>query len=372
MSIVPPLNCPPDYSIQAIRLVDCKKIGVVKGIEKLVSIEMKDFFIPIANYEERYITLRAGQTKELDISDVAAYYPLQESYQFTASTSILGTGTNHMYSLYDEELNLIGEFQFTVQSNFGADFASAVSNGPVAISSAMTFNSSSAGGNTTVNATAIGSGIKYRHVFKFNLDIIFQPYHATLIHPGNLVTKNYKYPEGRVKAIMLYPQYDKVVTSAGCNCTNDSGQLRSNVKWVNYLSKTEYESRVYPKTTLTATLSDGATASFNWDQSSLEHIGYSFSTGSGISLGGNTGAVAPITSIQGYAVNVSGYGVGTTGQQYLYKANFPQSLPWKKMGDFLFLTGGQDVDSTDMLYTESIWMNNPQTFDIPIRVLIAS
>jgi hypothetical protein len=352
-------------------LVDCKKIGVVKGIEKLVSIEMKDFFIPIANYEERYITLRAGQTKELDISDVAAYYPLQESYQFTASTSILGTGTNHMYSLYDEELNLIGEFQFTVQSNFGTDFASAVSNTP-AVSSNMTFTTSSAGGNTTVNATAISSGVKYRHVFKFNLDIIFQPYHATLIHPGNLLTKNYKYPEGRVKAIMLYPQYDKVVTSAGCNCTNDSGQLKSNVKWINYLSKTEYESRVYSKTVLTSNLSEGATATFNWDQSSTSHIGYSFKVDDGIALGGNTGAVAPIASIQGYTVNVSGYGIGTTGQQYLYKANFPQALPWKKMGDFLFLTGGQDVESTDMLYTETVWLNNPQSFDIPIRVLIAS
>jgi len=44
----------------------------------------------------------------------------------------------------------------------------------------------------------------------------------------------------------------------------------------------------------------------------------------------------------------------------------------KKMGDFLFLTGGQDVESTDMLYTETVWLNNPQSFDIPIRVLIAS
>jgi hypothetical protein len=372
MSIVPPLNCPPDYSIQSIRLVDCKKIGVVKGIEKLVSIEMKDFFIPIANYEERYITLRAGQTKELDVSDVAMYYPQQESYAFPVNTAILGTGTNHIYTLYDENLNTIGNVQFTVQTDFGDDFATAISNGPVAIRSAMTYVTASSTGTTNISATAKSSGLKYRHVFQFNLNIAFQPYHASLVHPGNLVSKSYKYPEGRVKAIMIYPQYEKVVTSAGCNCTNESGQLKSNVKWFNYLSKTEYESRVYPKTLTTATLAQGATSSFNWDQSSANHIGYYFKSGDGISLGGNTGAVASVESINGYAVNVSGYGVGTTGQQNLYKANFPVSLPWKKAGDFMFLTGGQDVSSTDELYIESVWLNNPQGFDIPVRVLIAS
>ena len=48
---VPCLKCPPDNSIKAI-LLDCTKVSVVKGANTESSLDLKEWFVPITNYNE--------------------------------------------------------------------------------------------------------------------------------------------------------------------------------------------------------------------------------------------------------------------------------------------------------------------------------
>ena len=84
MSVKPKLVCPPDYSILSLRFTECKKIGVVKGTTTLLSFDLSKFFIPLTNYTEKRLVVKAGQTRKLDINDIAVYWPLQEKYDFVA------------------------------------------------------------------------------------------------------------------------------------------------------------------------------------------------------------------------------------------------------------------------------------------------
>ena len=117
MSIKPPLKCPPDYSILAFRITECKKAGIVKGVETQLSIDLQKLFVPVTNYEERQITLKAGETKNIDVSSIGETWPLAEKYAFIANSTFCGDLTSHTYSLYDVGLTLIETISFTVDQN---------------------------------------------------------------------------------------------------------------------------------------------------------------------------------------------------------------------------------------------------------------
>lgn len=379
MSIVPPLNCPPDYSIMAFRLVDCKKFGVVKGVEKLLAIEGKDLFIPLAQYEEKTLTLKAGTTKKIDISTVASFNDQTEGFSFNVDIAnrpnIFASGTRHKYTLFDEDLNVLGSFQFELGTDYDTFYdavtaevaASSAINGAVAFS---IINSVDTTGSFSI--TAKSSGVKYRHLWEFQLNIAYQPYFQTLQHPGNLIFKNQKYPEGRVKMMMIYALYDNAKTTSGCNCTDNSGDLLSNKKSFQWALDSEYNRVVFPSTPITTNLNTYPVSTFQWNQSSTDHIGYYFAANDGVALTSGTGNVSGISSINGFTVNVGGNVGGGTGAQSLQKAALPSDIPWKNGGDFLFFSGAQDVTTSDKLYVETVWLKNPQNYDIPFKILIGS
>lgn len=381
MSIKPPLKCPPDYSILAFRITECKKAGIVKGVETQLSIDLQKLFVPVTNYEERQITLKAGETKKIDVSSIGETWPLAEKYAFIANSTNCGDGTNHTYSLYDVDLTLIETISFTVDQTLPlyVDFETALSTavlGSTYIQLLVGFDASEfTGTSSPIYVTASAKGVKYRHVFEFDTTGFggYMPF--PFIHPGNLITPYLKYERPRIKIMLIYPDFYKASALSNCGCIDASGDLRSNLKYIEYSYDEDYYKIKNPVTPIIIspnfTLPPGLVG-FQWQQQSTDHIGYHIAQGDLIAS-----TVTPllrgfVTTIDGYNVNVdTGIGNGSALQiaQHVWS---PSTVTWRKMGDFYLHTTAQDVLDTDKLYLETLWLRNPHNYDLPIKIMLAS
>ncbi len=369
MSVIPKIICPPDYSIRCFRLVDPMSFGIIKGAQTEVAIPTKGICIPVGRYDDKRFILKAGATQKLDISGIAEYGDLLEEYQFsvdlTATPDILGDGTSHKYELYDEEQNLISSVEFTVSGDF-ADSLSAALNANSAILAAMTFDVSDVA-NGNIYFTANTAGVKYRHLFYFDTTGFGGATPHPYIHPGNLIQKYRKYPEGRAKVILILPQFEKVDTTT-CGCSDSSGAILSNKKYFQYATASEYENIKTPRSPiLTAGDQDGT--SFVWSNQSTDHIGYHFSSNDLVNMSTDPTKRALIQNIQGFAITTD-TGVGNNTETYLSHVWSPNTVQWKNIGEMSLFTGGQDVNTNDQLLIETLYLKNPHTFDIPMRILI--
>lgn len=381
MSIKPPLKCPPDYSILTFRITECKKAGIVKGVETQLSIDLQKLFVPVTNYEERQITLKAGETKKIDVSSIGETWPLAEKYAFIANSTFCGDGTSHTYSLYDASLTLIETISFTVNQNLPlyVDFKTALNTAVAAstyIKTLVMFDPSQfTGSSSPIYVTSVAKGVKYRHVFEFDTTGFggYMPF--PFAHPGNLITPYLKYERPRIKIMLIYPDFYKASALSNCGCIDPSGDLRSNLKYIEYAFDEDYYRIYNPVTPIIITpnfaLPPGLVG-FQWQPQSTDHIGYHIAQGDLISS-----TVSPllrgfVTTIDGYNVNVdTGIGNGSALQiaQHVWS---PSTVTWRKMGDFYLHTTAQDVLDTDKLYLETLWLRNPHNYDLPIKIMLAS
>lgn len=368
MSVIPKIICPPDYSIRCFRLVDPMSFGIVKGVQNEVTIPTKGICIPVNRYDDKRLILKAGAIQKLDISGIAEYGDLQEEYQFsvdlTKTPGILGTGTKHRYELYDESLNLISYIEFTVTGSFSSSLANAVSQNSK-IYSLINFDTQDiANGNFVVSA--INKGIKYRHVFYFDLDGFGGANPYPYVHPGNLVQKYRKYEDGRAKIILIVPEFGKVNTDS-CGCTDSSGAILSNKKYFQYAVASDYENIKSPTTPI---LAAGEDTSYLWSQQSSDHIGYHLKSGDLVNMSNAPTKRAIIQSIQGYSITTDAeLGVNNV-QTNLNHVWSPNTVTWRNGGEMNLFAGGQDVNDNDYLFIETLYLKNPHTFDIPMRILI--
>lgn len=379
MSIKPPIKCPPDYSITCFRITECKKAGIVKGITTQLAIDLQDMFVPVTNYEERMITLKAGQTKKIDVSSIGEKWPLFEQYQFVADPANCGNGTNHTYSLYDESLTLIETMSIAVTP---AGFATAFT---IAYNS-TTFikNLVSYGDLTTFSTTGIFTmtsktrDLKYRHEMTFDLTGFGGYFPFPYLHPGNIVTKNEKYTDPRIKIMLIYPDYYKANILGNCNCIDASGDMKSNKKYVEYAYADQYDSiqNVSTPITVQPVINSAPNGTqWLWNSSSLDHLGYHFKVGDMIncSSSDNPNHRGIITSIQGYFFTVdTDIGDLLSTSQSISHINSPNEIKWRKIGDFYLHTTAQDVLDTDYLYIETLYLKNPNGFDLPVKIMLAS
>jgi hypothetical protein len=381
MSIKPPIKCPPDYSILAFRLTECKKAGVVKGVTTQLAVDLQDMFVPVANYEERSITLKAGQTKKIDVSSLGVNWALKEMYTFVADADNAGLGTTHTYTLYDADNVLIESINITVNANkptFEQALSFAVSQS-TQIKELISFDASQFTGNTgVITATADTAGVRYRHVFAFDTSGFGGYWPFPYLHPGNLTTANQKYDRERVKIMMVYPDFYKSSVLSGCNCIDPSGDMKSNKKWIEYAYDDQYYQIKHPETPITFSPvlnANPLATQWTWDASSTEHLGYHFVVGDIITLDGNPLLRGVITEIQGYYVEVDtvigNLPLPANGQAGAHVYS-PNAIKWRKIGDFYLHTTAQDVLDTDYLYIETLWLRNPHQYDLPVKILLAS
>lgn len=385
MSIKPPIKCPPDYSILAFRITECKKAGIVKGIETQLSVDLQKLFVPVTNYEERQMTLKAGETKKIDVSNLGVQWPLAEKFAFVADADKCDQdGVNFTYSLYDVDLNLIETISFNINiynpeiATFMDALAKAVSNS-TKIKDLVTFDASQftngPGGTSPVYVTANKKGVKYRHVFQFDTTGFggYMPF--PYVHPGNLLVPYLKYERPRVKIMLIYPDFYKANVLSSCNCIDASGDMKSNKKYIEYAYEEDYYRINNPETPIIITpdftLPPGLVG-FQWQQISKDHIGYHINKGDLITTEQDPLLRGFVTNIQGYEVDVdTPIGDGTPSQKARHVWS-PTSVTWRKMGDFYLHTTAQDIEDTDKLYIETLWLRNPHDFDLPIKIMLAS
>lgn len=384
MSIKPKLVCPPDYSILALRFTECKKIGIVKGITTLASTDLSSFYIPITNFSDKKFTVKAGKKLKLEIGDIASYWNLKESYLFLYEDAYVSDGTSHAFTMFDEAgSTLIGTISFTIDALIAGyeDF-------PTAFDTALKAN--------TVLATAIDVtyeaglsefiviaktvGTKFTYLMEYDTDGFGGSTPFPYLHPGNLVEKNEKYPNGRVRAIFLYAEYAKVNTSK-CGCTDTSGDMLSNVKnfeWAYDNDYTQKQSLEYitnvqinANSSLASQQNLDGTQTFQW-LTTGDAPGYYLQVGDLITISSSiNNPYAYITNINGYSITIDRQGLGN-GADTIVKKYSPANIQWRIGGEMLFISGGQDVYDTDRLYTETIWINNTHNYDLPFTAIIVS
>jgi hypothetical protein len=382
MSVKPKLICPPDYSILSLRFTECKKIGIVKGITTLFAFDLSNFFIPVTNFSERRFTVKAGQKKKLDIGDLGVNWPLKESYTFVYTDPGVSDLTEHTFTMYSEDGTQLEQISFTVDATvdgyatFAEAFASALAaNTALALLLSATYGPA----DSQVTVVAKTEAMRYKYLLEYDTEAwVSGPY----LHPGTLVTKDYKYPEGRVRAIFLYADYSKADTKT-CGCTDPSGELLSNVKNFKWAWDSDYAKK-QPTAKLTGVLVDSdasilaqqnldGSQTFKW-LATGNAAAYHIEVGDLVTL--NTLTNNPygyITNIDGYFITVDrqGFGTGLETDQ-LVKSYAPAGIEWRTAGEMLFISGGQDVYDEDRLYTETIWIHNTQNYDVPFTAIIVS
>ena len=368
MSIVPKIICPPDYSVRCFRLVDPMSFGIVKGAQTEITIPTKGICIPVNRYDDKRLILKAGSTMKVDISGLANYGELQETYSFSANLqqypNALSAGTKHRYSLYDESLTLIETVDFTVTTTFSVA-AIAAFNASQKIKNLVSIDTGNIN-QGTFSIKANKAGVKYRHIFYFDLDGFggIDPY--PFLHPGNLTQKYRKYPEGRIKILLVVPEFNKVDLST-CGCADNSGLMLSNQKYFQYAFASDVERHINTLSPILVNGDDMGTT-YSWSQESKDHVDYHFSTGELVNMPSAPFKRALIQSIDGYTITTD-TPIGNSFQNYLNHLWYPP-VSWNTGGEMNLFTGGQDVNDNDYLSIETIYLKNPQGFDIPMRILI--
>lgn len=386
MSVKPKLLCPPDYSILALRFTECKKLGVVKGITTMFAFDLSNFFIPLTNYAEVKFTVKSGKKKKLDIGGIASFSELNETYQFIYTDAGVADGTSHIFTIYDEDSLQLEQITFTVDAlvDAYADFPTAFATELAAnvdltalITAEYNVNELS---EVTVSADA--KGIKYKYLLEYDsTGAATGPYE----HPGNLIQQDYKYPEGRVRAIFLYADYARVDSkTCSCNCCADpSGDLLSNVKNFEWSWNNDYtKKQVGANLTGIIVNADAAdagqqnldgTQTFQWLNTG-NSAAYYLKVGDMVTIDAITdNPYTFVTAIDGFNITVDKQGVGTgTGTDQLITKFAPEAIDWKTAGEILFISGGQDVYDANYFYTDTVWIRNTQNYDIPFVAIIVS
>lgn len=374
MSLKPPIVCPPDYSILAFRISECKLASVVKGVSKLASLDLNSLYIPIAEHTEGTLTLKGGTERVINIDDIAEYGPLPETFTFdallTTNPTVFDDGTQHEYTLYDENLNFLESLSFTIDITdpFYSDFPTALNtayNNSTVIKATVSISSYNVLSTGVLTIFANARGIKYRHTF------LFDSATTQLTSPGTLITPYTKYPKGRVKYILVFPDYDKVDVTT-CGCANASGDMKSNQKFFQYVNRGEYDGVNSPATNVIFKTAIALTStSCEWNYNSVtDHIGYHFGVDSLMKVDNGIPFRANIEYINGKDLQLDAQVDPSYNGYAMSNVYGPATPRWKNVGDFLFLSGATDILDTDRCFIETIVLKNPHTFDIPVRYMI--
>lgn len=375
MSLKPPIVCPPDWSILAFRISECKLASVVKGVNKLAALDLNNFYIPIAEHAEGTLTLKGGQERLINIDDIAEYGPLNEKFSFDAlladNPTIFGDGTTHEYTLYDENLVFLESLSFTIDINDDdyKDFPTALNTeygNSTVIKSKVYFDASTSLTTGILTVQALTKNVKLRHLFTFDTDDVDLP------SPGTLIVPYTKYPKGRIKYILVFPDYDKVDVTT-CGCANSSGDMKSNQKFFQYVNRDEYDRVNNTQTNVqlyTNIVTESVNCSWGYTVAGGDHIGYHFSVNDLMRVNDGYPFRANIEYLNGKDIQLDTPTTPEYNGEYMYNVYSPSTPQWKNVGDFLFLSGATDLVDADRCFIETIILKNPHTFDIPVRYMI--
>lgn len=374
MSITPRLKCPPDYSILSFRLVDCKKAGIVKGMSKEVDVDLKDFFIPVTEYSERRVTLKAGQIQKIDASNLLNYGEQNESYEFVPNDLLSVTDqTTHSLKIFSSEdgsLIYSGSFFYTYDPITYPTFIHKLTkfyNDDAQLKSLVTLLPCDLDKQSFKLVSKI-PGIKYCSIFTFNSASL-----SLYSHPGNLLVPYRKWQLGRLKVLFILAHFADKFTP-----TNEK-----NFQWV---GDDEYNMLANPKKLNTKIQCNANTnlLTFQWEDTfDADGNLTSYNTRLHYNLYVNDLIRTNASNLSSFIQSIDGYNITVFEEiglqnnevlnpQYIQKLLSPKLLSWKTSGEMLILTGGEEVNYEDKLNIETVWLKNNQSFDIEFEIILAS
>jgi hypothetical protein len=178
-----------------------------------------------------------------------------------------------------------------------------------------------------------------------------------------------KYPKGRIKYILIFPDYSKVDVTT-CGCANTSGDMKSNQKFFQYVNRGEYDEVNNPGTNVI--LAAGSTSvNCEWDYTAVtDHIGYHFGVNTLIKVDNGVPFRANIEYLNGKDIQLDAPVNVAYDGELMSNVYGPATPRWRNIGDFLFLSGATDIEDADRCFIETIILKNPHAFDIPVRYMI--
>lgn len=272
MAINSNLQCPITNNIPSLRFIDPKMLGVVSGAMTCNTIYLNNFFVPISNWSFNIVTLKPGEIKRIDISNIQSLGDRKEYYTFNLDSFF---NTSPVVSSVVTLIVTSGTTEI-LTFNTGTTVAEFIVNANIAIRGNTNLTGILYCELNTENTIKIYSntiGVAYTYNMSINSgtpDLTITPV---------LLQSHIRYPNGRIKVIFLMIDYDETLAS------------------------------------------------------NLKHVEYSFD--------------------DDYQENL----LNTT---------------FRKFGKMFFLTSDDDVDETDTNLIETVWVKNPQTFNVTIKTFIAS
>ena len=88
----PNLKCPPDISTLIFQFLERKRIGIAKGTNELLSLDMSAFFMPLSAYTMQKMSLCPGDIKKIDPVGISTTGKRPQIDLFTVQEADLGTG----------------------------------------------------------------------------------------------------------------------------------------------------------------------------------------------------------------------------------------------------------------------------------------
>jgi hypothetical protein len=270
--------------------------------------------------------------------------------------------------LYDENQNFLESLTFTIDVNDDdyKDFPTALNTvygNTTVIKSKVYFDASTSLTTGILTVQANAKNIKYRHIFTFDTAGVDLP------SPGTLLVPYTKYPKGRVKYILVFPDYDKVDLTT-CGCANSSGDMKSNQKFFQYVNRGEYDEVNNPDTNVILAVNTTG-VDCEWDYTAVtDHIGYHFAFNDLMKVDNGIPFRANIEYLNGKDIELDAPVNVAYDGELMSNVYGPATPRWRNVGDFLFLSGATDIEDTDRCFIETIILKNPHTFDIPVRYMI--
>lgn len=87
----PNLKCPPDISTLIFQFLERKRIGIAKGTNELLSLDMSAFFMPLSAYTMQKMSLCPGDIKKIDPVGISTTGKRPQIDLFTVPEEYLGT-----------------------------------------------------------------------------------------------------------------------------------------------------------------------------------------------------------------------------------------------------------------------------------------
>lgn len=190
------LTCPNLYSnVMILRFTNAGKLCITKGPNQLECICVDNFYIPVNSWNSVVAILNPGETKRIDPGLIVDYGTRREIYKFTLSSFVADTDSTLDVSC------VLRNISTSISFNTGATFDELITNLKTAINNDLSIKNEIEIYNVDANTLsfqirALYAGFAFTYVLTLNTVVT-----------GELQYSAIRYPNGRIKFLMIQPLY---------------------------------------------------------------------------------------------------------------------------------------------------------------------